>query len=354
MLAGERLEQLDRRRAARERGAAGLVAERDGDLGVRVADERLDEVELGRRAARRSRTERAGARPRRRAARRARRGRGRRRRSRRAPPAGGGRRSTARRARPRAAARCPPPATRGPRRRTARGRRASAGARRTGPPSASGKPGPVAEARELAQLDVADRRADDAAARQPAERPPAHPGGAGDVTHQARERRDLGAEHEARAGELAGVVAGVGGGRHDEHRVARQRGAEALEDGARLGGVGRTGDQREWHRRPHRFARAPAGKARRRPATPRMRHETVSGRMFGSTTTLRVATLSCRGPRPEPLSGGSDADPAPPSRPHRHGCRPRHRGGARGRQPRALRHVDARRGPGACRRRSRR
>ena len=47
VLARQRLEQLDRRRAARQRGAAGLVAERDGDLGVRVAHERLDEVQLG-------------------------------------------------------------------------------------------------------------------------------------------------------------------------------------------------------------------------------------------------------------------------------------------------------------------
>ena len=48
VLAGERLEQLDRRRAARQRGAAGLVGERDADVGLRVAHEGLHEVELGR------------------------------------------------------------------------------------------------------------------------------------------------------------------------------------------------------------------------------------------------------------------------------------------------------------------
>ena len=76
-----------------------------------------------------------------------------------------------------------------------------------------------------------------------------------------------------------------------------------------------------------------------------MRHETASGRMYGQRIDVKSCDLALSSPS-DPCSGGSDADPAPPRRPHRHGCRPRHRGGARGRQPRALRHVDARRGPG--------
>ena len=121
---------------------------------------------------------------------------------------------------------------------------------------------------ELAQLHVADRRPHDPAARELPERPPAHPGLARDVPDQTREGRHVGAEDEPRAGELAGVVPLVRGRRDHEHRVARQRRAQALEHGARFGGVGRTGDQRERHRRLYRVARPSAGMTERRHATP--------------------------------------------------------------------------------------
>ena len=77
-----------------------------------------------------------------------------------------------------------------------------------------------------------------------------------DRPREAAERDDLGAEHDPVGGELAAVVVDVRPRRHDEQRLARERRAEALEDGAGLGGVRGSGDQCERHG-PHRVARAP-------------------------------------------------------------------------------------------------
>ena len=255
VLARQRLEQLDRRRAAGERGAARLVRERDGDGGVGVADERLDQVELGGRqvveAVQQQRPPVPGL-PQRRPTQR---GRARRDRPRRAPPGAGGRRSTGRRARRRAAARSPPRAMRGPPRRTVRARRASAEAPRTGRRARPRSPGRRPRRRALAtRTSLIAARTTLPRASLPSGRPPTPAVRAmsairrGNVVTSAPKTTPG-------AGELAGVVLGVGRRRDDEHRRARQRGAQALEHGARLGGVGRTGDQRQRHERLHRVAR---------------------------------------------------------------------------------------------------
>ena len=175
--------------------------------------------------------------------------------------------------------------------------------------------------------------------------------------HQMRERRDVGAEHQPGGGQLACVVGGVGRRRHDEHRIARHRGAQALEDGARLGGVGRAGDQRERHaRRPasreHRPERAAGDDA-----TPRNAPGNGAWTNVRQRRAIRVATLviaNPRGPLTRSSPGGSDADPAPPRRTHRHGRGPR----GRDRAARSAATRSTSRGrtarDRACRRRSRR
>ena len=279
VLARERLEQLDRRRAAGERGAARLVRERDGDGGVGVADERLDQVELGGRQVVEAvqqqrppvpglpqpvqgragepvgidRAERLEA-----------------------PVVGGvqgGELAGVRRRGPGLA----PGADRRaePSRRSERALKLREQvAERVRETRAGGRGG------ERAQLDVGDRGAHHPPPREPPERAPADAGHPRDVRDQTRERRDLGAEHDAGAGELAGVVLGVGRRRDDEHGPTRQRGAQALEHGARLGGVGRTGDQRQRHERLHRVARGPAGMT-----------APVLWTNIRQRATLRVATL---------------------------------------------------------------
>ena len=175
VLARQRLEQLDRRRAARQRRAARLVAQRDRDLGVGVADERLDEVELGGRQVvepveqerlavprfaqlvQRGAREAVGVdRPERLQA----------------PVVGGVQRRELARVRRGGARLAPCPDRRAEPRRP--GERAlqlgEEVAQRVGEARARGRGG------ELVQLDVADRRAHDPVARQPAQRAPAHAG----------------------------------------------------------------------------------------------------------------------------------------------------------------------------------
>ncbi len=246
MLARQRLEQLDRRRAAGQRGAAGLIRQRDRDVGVGVADQRLDEVELrGRQVVEPVQQQRPAVPG---FAQRVQRG------ARQAVGVDGAERLQ--------------PAVVG---RIQRGELARVRRRRAGlAPGAHGRAEPprrrqrplqlgeevperVGEARALGgggervQLGLADRRPHDAVARQPPQRPPAHAGRARDVAHQPREGRHVGAEDHARPGELAGVVGGVGRGRDDQHRVARERGAQAVEHRAGLGGVRGSGDQRQGH-----------------------------------------------------------------------------------------------------------
>ena len=246
-LGRERAQLLDGGRAPGERHAAGLVRQRDADVGLGVAAERLDRVALGRRqvveAVEEDRAPAPGL-PGRRAARRAPPRRSPRDPAGRAAPAAAGRRSRARRARPRTPAR-PPPAAHA---RSADVNRAGVTSERwssaNSAPAASAKPGVARRAGERAQRHVGDRRADDALARDAARAAaPRSPVRRRDLAHEPREREHLGAEHDPRAGQLALVVLDVSRRRHDEQRVARQRGAQALEHGACLGGVRGAGDR---------------------------------------------------------------------------------------------------------------
>ncbi len=245
---GQRLEQLDGRRPPGERGAAGLVGERHADVGV--AGERLDRVALERRQVVEPVEEHRPAAPRGRALaqrveRRPREPLGVDRAEPLEPPvvggvergelAGVGRRRRPSRARARA------------NRAGLDQRPAELGEQRS---RGAGEAGRRGRAGQHVEPRVRDRRAHDALARDRAEHARAHAGGLGDPAHEPRERRDLGAEHDPLGRQLALVVLDVGRRRHDEHRLARQRGPEALEHGAGLGGVRGSGDQREGHDGP--------------------------------------------------------------------------------------------------------
>ena len=208
---GERLEQLDRRRAAGERGAARLVGERDADVGV--AGERLDRVALQRASGRRTRRGTPAGRARRqaaRAARRAPRARARRRRPRRAPRAGGGRPSRAARARPRAAGpRRSPPSRAPPRvkRAGADQRAAELGEQRRRAPPA--KPGRRGRPGQRVQVGRPRRRRGRAGSRasRPERRAPAAAATAGDVAHQPRKVTTSAPNDDPRGRQLTCVVA---------------------------------------------------------------------------------------------------------------------------------------------------
>ena len=128
--------------------------------------------------------------------------------------------------------------------------------------------------------------------------------------------------------------------RDDQHRLARRRAPEALEHGARLGGIGRSGDQSQGH------GRALKGRA------PTRRCDVFVTALFACGTQLdgctgAVCDSSCEADGPLPrirISYGSLRDAAPPSAHGSHGRRSR-----AGRQPRRdrrergpLRHLDPR------------
>ena len=234
--------------------------------------ERLDRVQLQRASARRSRRAAAASAPGARLAQRVERGRASSVGGRRAPSASSarGRRSRARRAPRRSAARCrlaPRPHARADR----PGRRASAAARRTGRPARRANPGVAADAASACSRAPRDRRA-----RRPA-RAPAGPAAAPRTPARRAMSRispakvvTVGAEHHARRRAARGRSArrprAVGttstGSRGS---AARKR----VQHDARLGGVGRTGDQRaaacgSIESRAPRTARDPRAQAGRR------------------------------------------------------------------------------------------
>ena len=247
---GERFEQLDRRRPAGERRPPGLVGERNAHLGV--AGQRLDGVVLqGRQVVEAVEEHR--------------------------PTAPGGRplaQSIERCPRQALAvddpqALQPPVIGRVQRRELLRVGGCLAGgdpvARRAREPRrAHERAAELGEQRARCRREAGRRRrprkrletraghggAHHALARDPAEHLRTHPGRLGDHPDQPRERRDVRAQHHALGRELAPVVVGIRGRRDDQHGLAWQRRAEALEHGARLGGVGRSGDQGEGHGGP--------------------------------------------------------------------------------------------------------
>ena len=247
---GERPQLLDDGGAAGERDAARLVRQRHEHVGAGVRDQRLDGVALDRREVVEAVEEDGPPAPR------ARSGAQRvERRPRIALPVGPaeqlepapvGRVEGAELARiGRAAAPAGPGAERGREARRRDERALQLGEERAGRAGEARRRG---RARERVQPDIGDRRADDPVARDAAQRARFEPGTAGDLPHEAREGQHLGSEHDPRAGQLALVVLDVGRGRHDEQRVARSRGAQALEHGSRLRRVGRPGDQGQGHR----------------------------------------------------------------------------------------------------------
>ena len=234
-----RSELLHRRGAARQRVAAGLVGQRDADLGAGEPRERVDRVELrggqlveaveehGPPApARRVGPQRVERRPRR------------------ALAVG-------------APERLQPPPVGGIQRRElvgvgraapgAQGAREARGldqrALQLGEQRArrGGEPGRRRRRREPPQVRVGDRRPHHAVARDPPQRPRLHPGDAPDLPHQVLEGEHLRAEDDPAGGQLLSVVRHVGGGRHDEQRLEVQDRAQALQHVAGLGGVGGSG-----------------------------------------------------------------------------------------------------------------
>ena len=251
-LGGDRPQLLDRRGAAGERDAARLVGQREADVGLGVPAQRLDGVALRRREVVESVQEHRAPRPDRRV--------GAQRIERR--PGVALERRAAELLERAAVGRVERAELAGVRRARAVGR---PGAQRRGeprrldaaalelgeqPPRGVGEPGRAGGRGQLPQRDAGDRRADDAVARGPPERPRAQLRAARDLADQAREGEHLRAEDDVRARELALVVGDVGRGGHHQQRVARARGAQALEDGADLGGVGGPGDERQRHGLP--------------------------------------------------------------------------------------------------------
>ena len=249
---GQRLEQLDGGGPVGERRAARLVGERHAHVGV--AGERLDGVPLERRqVVEPVQEDRAGA-------------------------PGGGALAQGVERRPRQAlavdgaealeaavvggehggelarvgGRLGPVAQR---LREARGADERAAELREQRPGGGGEAGSAGRAGQHLEPGVGDRRADHPLARDRPQDAGAGSGRLRDRAHEPVEGQDLGAEHDALGGQLALVVLDVGRRGNDEHRVAREGGAEALQHGAGLGGVGGSGDQREGHRGPHRVAR---------------------------------------------------------------------------------------------------
>ncbi len=125
-------------------------------------------------------------------------------------------------------------------------------------PAAAANPGAAPEAASTRSCVLAHRGPHDPLTGDAAKRAAADPHRGGERADQAPEGEHLGAEHEPLGGQLAPVVVDVGGRRHHEQRLAIAQLAQAVQDGAGLGGVGGSGDQGQGHGL-HRVARAPDG-----------------------------------------------------------------------------------------------
>ena len=69
------------------------------------------------------------------------------------------------------------------------------------------------------------------------------PGPLGDLLEQPAKAEHSSAEDRAALGELALSVLDIAEGGHHQNRLILEAGPEAAQHGARLGGVGRTGDE---------------------------------------------------------------------------------------------------------------
>ena len=114
-------------------------------------------------------------------------------------------------------------------------------------PAAAANPAAAAEARSTSSRRRASTRSRIRSRWSSETRRPAYPARRADLGGQPL-NVSTDAEHDPGAGQLARVVAGVDGGGHHQQRPAPGRGGVRAQHLPRLGGVGRSEDERQRHR----------------------------------------------------------------------------------------------------------